>query len=354
MLVAKRRPAAQIWTASFLGQKVPDDFVKIRKDLLDDSNAAKDEMDKVNITSCQTLPLLCNSNEFPQVKKRLKSLLREGSKPLPQFTWPKENFPEPAAVLKNVVSLMKFHRRVMLQNYARLFGSVASSSSLTAMANGGSSTLAASANIQSRWCCGEDPELFRERWEKLFAEFCEPEKVDPSKISELCDTMKYDALHNRQFLEAIFMPSDSMLEAESSEFAIIDEDIVENRKTSLSLSTEGRAEEVPPKIVAPQSKRERLGALRRRSLLNNGLRPSFSVPPDEEAGRNYASTREEGKMKSDGRLIKLRELYKLAKALFEYAPPSVLVRGAMLIWCIALCLRRSMVLVMKRNWRLGF
>lgn len=38
---------AQIWTASFLDQKVPDNFVVIRKDLLDDSNAAKDEMDKV-------------------------------------------------------------------------------------------------------------------------------------------------------------------------------------------------------------------------------------------------------------------------------------------------------------------
>ncbi|KAK5132197.1 hypothetical protein LTR08_009321 [Meristemomyces frigidus] len=224
--------SAQIFAAAFLDQKesvdvdVEREQILVRKDLLDDSNAAKDEMDRV--------------------KKKLKGLLRKGEKAPEQFAWPREGVPEPFVVVRRVVELMRFHRRVMRGNFARLAGAggseavsllerlkkpataggggggAGSATSATegvavdggqAQAQADGSSAAASA-VQARWCTGEDAELFRERWEKLFNEFVDAEKVDPSKVSELYDTMKFDALHNRQFLEWVFTPGKGVLAEE--------------------------------------------------------------------------------------------------------------------------------------------
>ncbi|KAK3996142.1 histidine phosphatase superfamily-domain-containing protein [Cladorrhinum sp. PSN332] len=351
--------SAQIWAASFLNKKdVPEDFITIRKDLLDDSNAAKDEMDKV--------------------KKKLKGLLRKGNERPPQFAWP-DNMPEPAEVQTRVVQLMNFHRKVMQHNYGKLYsgavnslnainnpdksgeGSGGVSSLASSIANVGSLSQANAINgIQARWCCGEDAELFKERWEKLFAEFCDGEKVDPSKISELYDTMKFDALHNRQFLEWVFTPSKSMLEDEYRRHG----KPVTGGKTSASPTSgsaavgpaggkdsedsarTGTATPTPTLTPGPDesaNKTERSGSgsggtlsekiekeghkavkriFRRRSFLN-GLRPS-TVDSAELPERYFHLHRgnSQTKAKTDARFEPLRELYQLAKVLFDFICPQ--------------------------------
>ncbi|KAL8828255.1 MAG: hypothetical protein Q9170_006683 [Blastenia crenularia] len=303
--------SAQIWAASFLDQKeVPEDYIKVRKDLLDDSNAAKDVMDKV--------------------KKKLKLLLREGHQAPPQFAWP-TNTPEPSIVVAKVVELMNFHRQVMRDNFKRLPGAASASLSVlkttdegTAVSNGAGAGGAlaradAVAKIQKRWCCGEDPELFKERWEKLFSEFCDSEKVDPSKLSELYDTMKFDALHNRNFLEWVFKPADELIE----ETKVIPD--ASSQKGELAPSRHERKGSVGGGSTERSSSNlaQRMGmGLRRKSVVSPPSPQPFSHEAYQESYFKLFVGSGQTKAKQDPKLEKLRELYKYAKVLFDFVCPQ--------------------------------
>lgn len=308
------KTSAQIWAAAFLDrQDIPDDYITVRKDLLDDSNAAKDVMDKV--------------------KKKLKHLLREGSVP-EEFAWPKD-VAEPVVVMQNVTDLLKFHRRVMRHNFKKLSSGAAAS--LAALNGSGDSKDAGNQNkeavtvasIQSRWCTGEDPELFKERWEKLFSEFCDTEKADPSKISELYDTMKYDALHNKQFLEWVFTPSQSLLDEMAKEESLIpsnsppDQERVDEQPPT---ANNGRHESINSVAGSNSSEKhsfaQKIG-LRRQSVLKQPI-PSAPLTSWEQGASYFKLFSGSGDNKTtlDQRLGRLRELYRYSKILFDYIGPQ--------------------------------
>lgn len=284
----------------------------MRKDLLDDSNAAKDVMDKV--------------------KKKLKLLLREGSAPS-QFAWPKDsNIPEPSVVLATVVELMKFHRSVMRHNFAKLdLGDPQGSSKLSPSSEDpGMSTqpdLQSDrphiSTVQGRWCAGEDPTLFKERWEKLFAEFCDTEKVDPSKLSELYDSMKFDALHNRQFLEWVFMPPADSDRDEDDRCSIKGRSSAKSDSTTTT-ETKGGSDATNEKgdeRAESQPFSHRFGLKRRLQALE--YLPQLRALDDsyDHYFKLFPGSKPT-KCKMDERLSKLRELYKLAKVLFDYVTPQ--------------------------------
>lgn len=162
--------SAEIFAAAFLDDpedpdQKPNQLV-IRKDLLDDSNAAKDDMDVV--------------------KKKLKASLRPDG---PNADTRPEHWPEDAApppdLVREVASILSQLSKIMSHNFKRLDVDA----------------------IQKRWCTHETPKLFKERWDKLFSDY-EDDPSDPSRTSELADMLSHDGLHNRPFLQTIFSDPD--------------------------------------------------------------------------------------------------------------------------------------------------
>lgn len=324
--------SARIFASAFLDQQeLAPDFISVRKDLLDDSNAAKDEMDKV--------------------KKKLKGLLRQGRQAPEQFAWPKDGTPEPYIVVRSVVELMKFHRRVMRHNFTRLSSEAelslekiqaqqknASSTSIdtTQSASQTSGKKVDVNKIQSRWCAGEDASLFKERWEKLFDEFTDAEKVDPSKVSELYDTMKFDALHNRPFLEWVFTPAEDLADDEVIAGATLERTASSALREEFLQTHDGSAPTKDVKDDGSDEKSEqkdgkdsadRRGSVTRKrhgSISKSmGLSNKSAGHPESYFSLFTGNGGATGsKAKADARLEKLRELYRFSKVLFDYIGPQ--------------------------------
>lgn len=285
--------SAHIATSAMLGMdNLPDDFLIIRKDLLDDSNAAKDLMDKV--------------------KKKLKPLLRQGAEAPPQFTWPPK-MPQPFEVIKRVCELMNFHRVIMEYNFEH--------SDVN--------------EFQKNWCCGEDPYLFKERWDKLFQEFLTVEKTHPSKISELYDTMKYDALHNRPFLRRVFSydPDDKELLKRLGD------------NCGNTINSSGLVSEYPINILAmnnfkipaeaPSSSNSKSNsALSLGNIVNNVasagslgwvLKGASSSSKESSANNEHNTHKNTQALENPfdhPTFARLRELYRLSKVLFDFICPQ--------------------------------
>ncbi|KAJ1955320.1 inositol hexakisphosphate and diphosphoinositol-pentakisphosphate kinase [Linderina pennispora] len=170
------------YCAAFLNGKPFKDLITVRADMLDDSTEAKDEMEraKAQIRGFFNFDGPLAANPFCTPNMRL----------------PKDMGSHPRVFVRELCSLMCRLIARMERNFQDL----------------GKDGLR---ELQDEWCCGETPELFRERWKKILSDFQlvnkdGSEMYDPAKVGELYDSLKYDALHNRRFLERIFMSPDKL------------------------------------------------------------------------------------------------------------------------------------------------
>jgi hypothetical protein len=171
--------------------------------------------------------------------------------------------------------------------------------------------------------------LFKERWEKLFKEFDDADKVDPSKISELYDTMKFDALHNRQFLEWVFTPDSGFLDentiAEPSRYSSADGQVKPPPPTPSATEPQPKSEQKDQSTDKPAERAtvaQRMGFRRKSEVASKPVKaPQYAHDSYFKLYTGVSSTAA-SKAQVDARLVKLREMYHLCKVLFDYIGPQ--------------------------------
>jgi inositol-hexakisphosphate/diphosphoinositol-pentakisphosphate 1-kinase len=145
---------AQVFSKAFFPiAELPDNFITDSAELLDDN--------------------LVEKKLFDSVKQRIRAKFRNNP------------------LVLGILAALRRHRQILLQNYAKF------------------------EEQPKRWCCSESPLLFKERWDKHFTDIFGPEdednssdlvwNVDLSRISDLYDSIRYDAIHHRQFLIQMFV-----------------------------------------------------------------------------------------------------------------------------------------------------
>lgn len=156
---------AEVFAKAFLSTaEVVPDCIAVLKEALDDSFVSKDDV--------------------YAVKKRIGERLLDREKRLEvdgSFASPDD---DPVHMLRRLRQCLNLHRRIMKENLQSLDWD----------------------RFRPRWCCADSLAIFRERWEKHFVDVLDGhyDWFDPSKISDLYDSLKFDSLHHRDLLFAIF------------------------------------------------------------------------------------------------------------------------------------------------------
>lgn len=192
---SERRVVAtsEIFAKAFIPlAELPAGMIRIDKEMLDDNILAKEEMESVKSKLQQML-------QMDHLHSELEEL---GCFP--------QDLNNPKKFIQETIRILQHHYVLFVRNKSCLKG--ISSENLR---SSGPSMDVDDPVLGHKWCCFDSHFLWQERWEKLFRDICEQNNstdcsLDPSKISELYDSIKYDIIHNREYIFYMFTYDQSL------------------------------------------------------------------------------------------------------------------------------------------------
>ncbi|KAJ2878205.1 inositol hexakisphosphate and diphosphoinositol-pentakisphosphate kinase [Coemansia asiatica] len=241
------------YAGSFVGGSSKPQFT-VRADMLDDSSLAKPMMDRAKEQLCGFFNFDGPLSQNPYYDPECMEL-------------PTDMDANPYGFVRDMCELMCRLIDRMEANFAML-------------------TAEGLAKLQSDWCCGETAELFRERWKKILADFRSIDKktgrvvYEPAKVGELYDSLKYDALHNRRFLEQIFRKARNSSDSEEEK----EEKEKENREKDeefLQIKTDHASSSLYPPDPLFAQKEVRQLYYKAKLLFDFVTRREFGITPKE-------------------------------------------------------------------------
>lgn len=170
----RRVKATAIITAKALLHlaRLPSGFIINSPDLLDDNLEAKDEMDTVKTS----------------IRHLMSSSIKIENY-FPKDSYSQELVDDPKSFIVRLTDHLFVHYVTFSQVSKNL--------------------------LAQKWCCLDSALLWRERWLKIFKDVLPLDNIsknssilpllkDPGRVCELWDSLKYDSIHNRSYLELLF------------------------------------------------------------------------------------------------------------------------------------------------------
>jgi inositol-hexakisphosphate/diphosphoinositol-pentakisphosphate 1-kinase len=131
--------------------------------------------------------------------------------------------------------------------------------------------------------------------------------------------MKYDALHNKQFLEWVFTPSQTVID----EFSLEEADQSQLESPDETRENYGPSGEQRDSVAGMAPLKTKKVGFRRRSVMSQPpTTPPLTTSEQDASYFKLFSGNSDTKCKQDKRLGRLRELYRYAKVLFDYIGPQ--------------------------------